>query len=370
MGSIYDEIGIPTVINAEGSMTYLGGSLMAPEIMEAMTRAGEHFVPIADLMAWAGQEIARLTGSEAGHVTTGSAGGLLLGTAACLTGTDRRIMLQLPDTTDMKNELVMQKLHRIGFDHACRVAGARIVEAGDANGTTAEQFEAAFADQTAAVLYVELYPQPTLPLEEVACIAHARGVPVMVDAAAELPPSSNLSAFVEAGADLVIFSGGKDIAGPNDAGIMCGRADLIQAAAMQSFPNPGIGRPCKVGKEQIVGMVYALRRWAALDHDARIAAWQQMAEQMCEGLQGIDGVEAEVAFARGGARPLVVPRTRVTVDRSVVDVRQVAADLMQGSPAVAVSEQPRLGLLWLNPQHLEAEQVAVVVRRVREVLGA
>ena len=370
MSSIYDEIGVTTVINASGSMTYLGGSLMAPEILEAMNRAAGQFVRMDELIAWGGAEIARITGAEAGHVTTGSAGGLLLGTAACLTGLDRQKMRQLPNTAGMKNELVVQRLHRISFDHACRVAGAKLVEAGDESGTTAEQFEAVIADSTAAVLYVELCPQPTVPLEEVAAIAHRRGVPVLVDAAAELPPSSNLKAFLDRGADLVIFSGGKDIAGPNDTGILCGRRDLVQAAAMQAFPNSGIGRPCKVSKEQIVGLVYALRRWAVLDHDARIAAWQEMSEQMCVGLQDLDGVQAEVAFATDGARPLIVPKTRVIVEERVARVEQVEQALMQAPPAIAISTEPGIRALWLNPQHLEPEQVEVVVHRVREELSA
>lgn len=368
MSSIYEEIGVTTVINAAGSMTTLGGSVMAPEVLEAMDRAAEHFVRMDELVAWGGQEIARITGAEAGHVTTGSAGGLLVGTAACLTGLDRQRMQQLPDTTGMRNEMVVQKLHRIGFDFACRTAGARIIEAGDEAGCTADQLEAAITDNTAFVSYVELNPKPAVPLEEVTAIAHARGVPVMVDAAAELPPSSNLGAFLEKGADLVIFSGGKDIAGPNDSGILCGRRDLVQAAAMQAFPNGGIGRTCKVSKEQIVGLVYALRRWASLDQDARIAAWQEMSEQMCAGLQGIDGVSAEVAFATSGARPLVVPKARVTVDGKVALVGRVAQALMLGEPAIAISTEPGLGALWLNPQHLEPEQVEVVVRRVREEL--
>ena len=369
MSSIYEEIGVTTVINASGSMTTLGGSVMAPEVVKAMERAAEHFVRMDELVAWGGAEIARITGAEAGHVTTGSAGGLLLGTAACLTGLDRQKMWQLPDTTGMKNEMVVQKLHRIGFDHACRTAGAQMVEVGDESGSTAAQLEAAITDKTAVVNYVDLDPQPVVPLEEVVAIAHARNVPVMVDAAAQLPPSSNLKAYLEQGADLVIFSGGKDIAGPNDSGILCGRRDLIQAAAMQAFPNGGIGRTCKVSKEQIVGLVYALRRWAALDHDARTVAWQSMSEEMCAGLQGIAGVTAEVAFATSGARPLVVPKARVTVDEKVAQVGRVAQALMLGEPAIAISTEPGIRALWLNPQHLEPEQVAAVVHRVREELG-
>lgn len=368
---IYDEIGVTRVINASGSMTFLGGSLMAPEVIEAMDRAARSFVRVDELMRWAGEEIARLTGAEAGQATTGSAGGILLAAAACLTGQDREKMQRLPDTTGMKNEFVVQKLHRISFDHAVRAAGGRLVEVGSREGTQPREIEAAIGAHTAAVFHVALDPQPTVPLAAVVEIAHGRGVPVIVDAAAELPPVENLHAFIEAGADLVIFSGGKQISGPNDSGILCGREDLIRAAAMQSFPNSGIGRPLKVGKEQIVGLVFALRRFAALDHDAEMRRWRALAEAMRDRLQGIEGLVADVAFPQRGARPLCIPKTRLQLDAEKLgrSVGQVLAELDQGSPAVVVSAEPRLGVIWLNPQHLLDGEEEVVVQRVREALG-
>ncbi|MFH1568147.1 MAG: aminotransferase class V-fold PLP-dependent enzyme, partial [Gemmatimonadota bacterium] len=223
-------------------------------------------------------------------------------------------------------------------------------------------------DNTAAVLYVDLHPQPVVELAEAAAIAHRHGVPLVLDAAAELPPADNLNAFLRQGADLVIFSGGKDIAGPNDSGILCGRADLVQAAAMQSFPNSGIGRPLKVGKEQIVGLVWALRRWAALDHEARVRQWQAQAESMCDALRGVRGVQAEVAFAERGSRPVIVPRARVTVDEALMRVDDVAEALMDGEPSIAVGAESRSRTLWLSPQHLEPGEEEIVAARLRQVL--
>ncbi len=367
MGSIYEEIGLRPVINASGSMTYLGGSLMAPEVVEAMDRAARQFVFIEELIAWAGREVALLAGVPAAHITTGSAGGLLLATAACLTGTDRRRMLQLPDTQGSPNEVVVQRRHRISFDQAVRTAGARLVEAGDSTGCTTAQLQAALGPQTAAVLYVDLHPTPLLTLAEVVQLAHARGVPVIVDAAAELPPAANLSALVQQGADLVIFSGGKDIAGPNDSGILCGRVDLVQAAAMQSFPNAGIGRPLKVSKEQIIGLVWALRRWTGLDHEARVRGWQAQAENLRQALQGLPGVQAEVAVPTSGPRPLIVPKVRVTWTDASLSADAAADALAAGHPAVVVAEDPRNRALWLNPQHLEPGQEQLVVDAVRRL---
>lgn len=371
MAHLYDEIGVTRVLNAAGSMTYLGGSLIAPEVLEKMNEAAGSFVVMEELLDWAGAEIARLAGVEAGMVTTGSAGAIVLACAACITGDDRGRMRALPRAEGGRNEFVMQKQHRIGFDHAVGVAGGHIVEVGEAGGTRLEHIEAALNERTAAVFHVVLEPQLAAPLEEVAALAHSHGVPVVVDAAAELPPVDNLGAFHRAGGDLVIFSGGKDIAGPNDTGILCGRADLVAAARAQSFPNGGIGRPLKIGKEQVVGLIYALRRWVGLDHRERVRCWQAQAERMRDMLNEVPGVEADVAFATSGARPLIVPRTRLRLDTAIVGctVDQLDAELEGGEPAVAVLPDAANNSIWLNPQHLEEGEEELVARRVAEVLG-
>ena len=370
MTHLYDEIGVTRVVNASGSMTYLGGSLIAPEVLAKMNEAASAFVVMEELMDWAGEEIARLTGAEAGMVTTGSAGGILLSCAACRTGADPQRMKALPRAEGGKDEFVMQQAHRIGFDHAVGVAGGRIVEAGTEGTTRPEQIEAALSERTAAVLHVVLDPQPVVPLKQVVEIARARGVPVIVDAAAEVPPAQNLSAFVEAGGDLVIFSGGKDIAGPNDTGILCGRSDLIAAARAQSFPNGGIGRPLKVSKEQIIGLVFALRRFKALAEAERMERWQPQAEAIAARLVGLKGVEVDIAHPTHGARPLVIPRARLRIDEDLLGctVGQIETELEQGQPAVAVLPEPAQATIWINPQHLQDGEEEIVARRLVEVL--
>ncbi|HJP32564.1 MAG TPA: aminotransferase class V-fold PLP-dependent enzyme [Candidatus Latescibacteria bacterium] len=367
--SVYREIGMRQVLNASGSMTYLGGSLIAPEVVEKMNEAARSFVVMDELLEWACSEVARLTGTEAGLVTTGTAGGILLATAAVLTGRDRDKMRAVPNVGP-KCEILSQMPHRIGFDHAIGVAGGRIVEVGGPAGATRQELAAAINPNTAAVWYVVLDPKPALPLADVAEVAHEHGIPVIVDAAAELPPVSNLNAFHEAGGDLVLFSGGKDIAGPNDTGILCGKAEWVAAARGQAFPNPGIGRPLKVSKEQIVGLVFALRRFVAMDEPARLARWQGMAERMRDILQGIDGVEGEVAFPTRGGRPLVIPRTRLAIDEGVVGrtIRELDDVLEGGDPAVAVFADAANGAIWLNPQHLEDGEEELVAERVGELL--
>lgn len=367
--NVYDEIGMRRVLNASGSMTYLGGSLIHPDVVEKMASAARSFVVMEELMEWAGAEIARITGTEAGLVTTGTSGGILLSTAAVLSRGDRSRMRALPQT-DGRNEIVVQKTHLIGWEFGIRVAGGQLVEIGGDQGATRDELAAAIGPNTAAVFYIELAPRPSLPLADVVEVAHDKGVPVIVDAAAELPPVSNLNAFYAAGADLVLFSGGKDIAGPNDTGILCGKTEWVAAARGQAFPNGGIGRSLKVSKEQIVGLVFALRRWAEQDEEARIARWQQMAEYMRDGLSGVDGVEATIGYPTGGGRPLIIPRTGLTIDEAVVGrtIGQLDEILEGGDPAVAIGADAANSMIWLNPQHLEDGEDELVAQRVAAVL--
>ena len=293
MPNVYETIGVRTIINASGPSTRLSGGIMDPEVADAMHEASQYCVDIAELQARASEVIAEITGAEAGYVTSGAAAGLLLGTAACVTGPDPGKMNRLPDTEGMKNEVIMSRSQRNFYDHAIRSVGVKLVEVGIADrysgagvrDTEAWEIADAITERTAAVCYVA-NPRALPPLEEVVEVAHARGVPVIVDAAGQLPPRSNLQAYISMGADLVAFSGGKAIGGPQGSGILCGRRDLIMCVALQHLdmdvlkpqwnppeslidksilpgaPHHGIGRPCKVGKEQIVGLLTALERFA------------------------------------------------------------------------------------------------------------
>lgn len=240
MGNIYERLGVRTIINAAGPTTRLSGSILPEEVAEAMREASQFCVDIAELQAWAGGVIAEITGAEAGYVTSGAAAGQMLGIAACVTGLDPGKMNRLPDTEGMVNEVIMPRSHRNFYDHAIRSVGVRLIEVGIADrfsgagvrDTEAWEIADAITDRTAAVAYVaNAHALPPLP--EVVAAAHERGVPVVVDAAGQLPPASNLTRFISEGADLVCFSGGKTIRGPQSSGILCGRRDLISSAALQ-----------------------------------------------------------------------------------------------------------------------------------------
>lgn len=392
---VYDELGLKPVINASGTLTRLGGSRMHPEVLAAMAEAAATFVPIDDLQERAGAEIASICGAEAAYVVVGAAAGLALATAACVAGLDVAAMDRLPDTTGLKNEVVVQRGHRNAYDHAIRSAGVRFVEVGylgypGAGGTYPWQVEQAITERTAAVACPILDTPGTVPLPVVAEIAHAKGVPVIVDAAAELPPRANLRRFIDEGADLVVFSGGKAIGGPQASGILAGRTDLIASVALQhqdmdvrpetwsrrgmlagglrGVPHQGFGRSMKVGREEIVGLLVALRRFAAGSDEADLARFHALLDPVEAALAGLPGVRACRRVPAG--KP--VPMLRIDLDAAVGgrDAYAVVNALLEGEPAVAVVQSwAEHGRVAVNPQGLTAEEAEVVAARLRAVLA-
>ena len=388
---IFARLGVPTIINASGPATRLGGGRADPEVAQAVAEAMGACVAIETLQERASQIIAEHTGAEAGLVTSGAAAALLLGSAACLTGLDPDRMRRLPHVED-RNRILIPRSHRNLYDHALRAAGAELVEVGIADrfsgagvrDTEAWELGAAIDERTAAIAYVaQSHSQP--PLEQVIAQAHGRGVPVIVDAAGRLPPQANLRAFVDAGADLVCFSGGKAIGGPQGTGILCGRRRLVGASALQSFdqdvlpelwqppawiaceppmpgaPHHGIGRPCKVGKEQIAGLLVALERFAAVPDRERIAGWNHIAERLAAALAGAP-CAVRIEPTDGG-----VPVIEVRPERhSALDLTR---ELQSGEPAIYVNAGGvREGLLRFNPMCLAESEIDPINVRLRALL--
>ena len=244
---------------------------MPSEVLQAMNEAANCFVDLPELHIRVGERIAELTHNEAAYVACGAAAGLVLASAACITGTNPECVNRFPDLTGLKNEIIVHRTHRNGYDYAVRQTGAKLVEIGQASGTTAQDLEQAITPQTAAFFWFQgIMTTPyDLPLPEVVRIARSQGIPVVVDAAAQLPPVSNLWSFTEMGVDLVIFSGGKDLRGPQSSGLILGRKDLIEACRLHGSPNANIGRPMKVGKEEMLGLLAAVERYLHLDHEER-----------------------------------------------------------------------------------------------------
>lgn len=327
---IYDRIGVRKIINARAATTAVGGTLMPPEVSEAMIEAAHGYVVISELNAAVGKLIASCTGAEAGYVTAGSAAGMLLAVAACMTGTDPARIRQLPDATGMPDEVVIHRAHRINYDQMFRASGARLIEIGIPSGTQAWELEHAIGERTAAVAYVDSpsVGAGALDFGTVVEVSRRRGVPVIVDAASTLPPVSHLTRWIEWGADLVIYSGGKGIRGPQDSGLLAGRRDLIAAAAANGAPNAAIGRGMKVSKEAMAGLYVALDRFMRHDHEADFRQQLGWAEIIWEGIASRADTECEIiADWERYPAPVVMARPRNEAwDPSAMQQRLIAGD--------------------------------------------
>lgn len=363
---IYERLGITPVINGYECLTSLGGSIMRPEVLQAMTEASQRFVRLDELQQVVGERIAGLIGVEAAYVTAGAAAGLVLAAAACIAGTDRTRIARLPDTSGIRNEIVIERAHRNRYDFALRQVGARFVEYGYARGTEPWELEAAITPNTAAVAYFVTNATPTtLPLPVVAEIAHAHQLPVIVDAAAELPPATNLRRFVDEGGDLVIFSGGKGLRGPQSSGLILGRRDLIAACAANANPRHAIGRPMKAGKEEIVGLLVALELYLAEPEEERQARWEAQVQQGIELLQVVPGLSPRRVFPMPTGK--WVPRVLVEVEQGArMSAEEIRAALREGNPSIEVRPDPA-GFV-IDPQNLQPGEMETICARIVALL--
>jgi L-seryl-tRNA(Ser) seleniumtransferase len=365
--SFHDELGVRRLINASTTFTVLGGSLMPPIVLDAMREAAGAFVDMHELHEAAGAELARLTHNEAAYVTSGCAAGMVLAVLGCRTRGDLRRIAGLPDDPLLPDEVVMHTAHRIPYDSAVRLAGARIRQIGNVLQTFDWELESAITDRTAAVLYVvgSHMPPAALPLPDVVRIAHERGVPVIVDAAAQLPPVENLWRFTgDVGADFALFSGGKALRGPQASGLMVGRAELVAAARANGSPHQRLARAMKAGKEEIAGLVAAVRRYVALDHAAQAQEWYAICQRWASALAEAPGVRTIVEDHNEAGQP--VPRVRVEVDQPVGAIVEA---LRKGEPGIVVL--PGLGdCFYLGPDLLEPGEPELVLDRVATELRA
>jgi L-seryl-tRNA(Ser) seleniumtransferase len=370
--NVYTRLGLRPIINASGTYTHLGGSLMPPEVIDAMNDAAPHYVPIRDLTTATGEHIAQLTGNEAALVTTGAAGAIFLGTCACIGGNDPEKMQRLPFTEGMKNEVIVQKLHNTGWTRQCEAAGARIVEV-----EYKDQLERAIGGHTAMIYFLVAdkhfgefrdrldAPGGKVSLEECVAIAKSARVPLLVDAAAELPPPENLSYYTKQGADLVAFSGGKGLRGPQNAGLLLGRKDLVDMAAQYQSPYSGLGRDLKVSKETMIGMVAAVERYVKVDHQAEWNFWKSQVDLVKAELDKVPGVESGYVPKEVTNH---VPRLWVKWDEKAFNFSrdECFKALQEGDPSVVALRTP-LGVTIVTWMMNPGEEV-IVARRLKEVL--
>lgn len=365
---IYETLGVRTVINADARLTRLGGSLMPEPVLQAMAEAAGNYVDMHELQLRVGQRLAELTHNEAAYVCTGAATGLFLSALACMAGSDEQAFADWPNLP--KREIIIQKAQRVPYDLAVRQAGAQLIEIHGDECPLEEVLSDAINPQTAAVLFIagEHLSQGALPLPTVIEIAHARNVPVIVDAAAQLPPPENLWRYTrDLGADLAIFSGGKDLRGPQASGLIVGREELIAACRANGAPNQRLGRPMKVGKEEMLGLLAAVELYLSQDHNARIAGFERTVQYWIDSLGHLPGVVAERVFPNEAGQP--TPRLRLTLDPAQAGISgaELRQQLWEGNPRIAVAAFGTTGI-YVTPDTLAPNEETIIVERIQALL--
>jgi uncharacterized pyridoxal phosphate-dependent enzyme len=372
----YEKLGVAKIINAAGTYTVLTASTMPPPVQAAVARAAKHPVRLLELQKAAGEYIAKELHCEAALVTAGASSALTLGMAGCLAVANKIGILQIPnDVGSLKNQVIIQKGHRYGYDHALEVCGARFVEV-----ETLQDYESAFNERTVLAHFFNAAEHGQISREDWIRVAHSHGVPCFNDAAADVPPISNLYRFTKMGFDLVTFSGGKGMRGPQNAGLLLGRKDLIEAAAKNNNPFDGVGRGMKVAKEQIVGMVAALDWILSQSDEAMQAEFRRRAERIAAQLKNLHGVETQIVVPVTEANAVPHLLVRCDQNRLKISPRGVQEQLRRGTPSIELNpatgrKRGNGGLpsdentivvgVWM----LEPGEDLIVARRIREVLS-
>ena len=333
-GAIYRQLGVRPLINAAGTYTVLTGSLLPDRARRAMEEASRSFVHLEDLQKAAGARIAKLLEVESAMVTSGAACSIMLATASCVTGSDTEKIRRVPNLAGMKNEVIIPREHRNGFDHAARNVGVKLVEV-----DTVDDLHRAIGPQTAMLYFTNIFESKSrIKRKDFIAAGKQARIPVFNDAAAELPPATNLSSIVQEGFDLVGFSGGKGLRGPQSSGLLLGRKDLIEAALLNNNPNEdAIGRPSKVGKEEMMGLLAAVEEYTQRDHDADIRLWRGLVESIASDVRGISSVTAEVYVPGAGGHPVPYLRVRWDQPRLGLKYADCAQQLRDGEPSIEVN---------------------------------
>ncbi|MCC7175162.1 MAG: aminotransferase class V-fold PLP-dependent enzyme [Bryobacterales bacterium] len=367
-GNLYQAIGVRPLINCRGTFTIISGSLTLPEVKKAMDEASRHYVHLDELADGVGRRLAQITQAEWGIVTAGCAAALTHATSACIAGADPEKMNRLPDLTGLKNEVVMPSQSRNQYDHAIRMLGVKML-----TPRTREEFLEALSPATAVVsLLGESLSRHPMTLEEMVAAAHARNIPVLVDAAAERLTIPNV--YLTKGVDMVGYSGGKCLRGPQCAGLLLGRKDLLQAAWINSSPHHAFGRPMKVGKEETMGMLAAVEAWVKRDHQAEWKEWESWLETIRQSVASFPTVRSEIMQPRGPSN--YTPTLRVSWNASKVGLTggQLVAALDAGDPRITLTGSDGFGpqsetSFSVNPYMMMPGEDAIVARRIREVFS-
>jgi L-seryl-tRNA(Ser) seleniumtransferase len=362
--NVYTRLGITPVINGVGTVTVLGGSLMPPEVLRAMDEAARYFVSVPDLQVAVGNRIAELLGVPAALVTAGAASAISVATAACITRGDREALGRLPDTDGVRNEVILQSSHKSGYESQMLLVGAKRVWI-----ETRAELERAIGKRTAMMFFLNKADTAgKLRHDEWIRVGRDRGVPTFNDAAADVPPASRLKTYIRDGFDLVAFSGGKGLLGPQSTGLLLGRPDLIEAGRHAISPAMGIGRGMKVGKEEMMGLLAAVERYLTVDHESERRMLEGRVAEMIAALAPIAGLNL---------RP-DVPEVANPVPHLLLDwderpgwpsAHEVVRRLREGDPPIVVGQEGPRGLrisVWM----MQGTEHRIVAARLKEIFGA
>lgn len=368
-GNVYEELGVTPLINGQGTMTMLGGSLMRPEVESVMAMAGRHFVSIPELEVAAGKRIAKMLNLPEGYsaiVTSGAAAAMQSGLSGILTGDNPKFIQQLPDLTGMKSEVIIQKSHRNPFDHQLRSTGVKLIEI-----ETRDELKKAINSKTAMLHFTNFANAAgQIKVDEWPRIGKEHNIPTFIDAAADTPPVSHLWDYAVMGYDLIAFSGGKAICGPQCAGLLLGRKDLVAYALLNNSPyEDTLGRSQKVGKEEIVGMVKALESYLNEDHEALSKEWQRRLEVISTEVSKVRGVTTTFWTPDVANH---VPHMDIRWDKQIIPLApdQVGKALRAGKPAIVVASDEHPEVLTLNSFMLQPDEEKIVASTLSAYLKA
>jgi len=360
----FKELGVRPFINAAGTYTVLTASLMSREVVAAMDYGSRVFVRLQELQDAVGARIASLLGAEAAMVTSGAAGALTCGTAACITGKNQDFILRIPDLTGMKSDVLIQKAHRYGYDHAVRTCGVKLIEV-----ETAEDVERAAGPKTAMMLFFNANdPVGKIRAEEWVALGKRHGIPTFNDASADVPPVENLTKYNKMGFDLVTISGGKGLCGPQSAGILMGRKDLIEAARLNTSPySDSIARGMKVNKEEMLGMLVAIELYLKRDHAAEWKEWERRVKIIADSVSNVPTLTTDVEIP-----PIAnhVPHLKIRWDQNRVKLSplEVMKQLRDGDPSIEANPGTDKNALVIAVWMLQPGEAEIVARRLRAVL--
>jgi uncharacterized pyridoxal phosphate-dependent enzyme len=368
-GNVYEELGVTTVINGQGTMTVLGGSLMRPEVEGVMTLAGKHFVSIPDLEVAAGKRIAQILKLPPGYsaiVTCGAAAAMECGLAGILTGDNPKFIQQIPDLTGMKSEVIIQKTHRNPFDHQLRNTGIKLIEI-----ETRDDLQKAVNTNTAMMHFSNFAnADGQIKVDEWIKLAKQYNIPTFIDAAADTPPVSHLWDYANMGYDLIAFSGGKALRGPQCAGLLLGREELVRCALLNNSPHEDtIGRSQKIGKEEIVGMVKALELYLNEDHDALSKEWQDRLKLISSRVCSLPSVQTSY-FVPDIANHVPHMEIKWDVQRINITPHDAYVALRRGSPSIVLTTGERKDALSMNSFMLQPGEDAIIADKLYALLKA